>query len=189
LLLIMVALVAGAIAWVLTRAHHGTGNLPVKPPQHGHQSLHQVSPCGTCASGFNPLATPTNETPNSGLAIDNQFGTFWDTQQYYSHKLEKAGTGIYVNFGPGTTNGTTARDLRIIDATPGFTATIYARHDTPPIRWPDPGWIQISSPTTVAKTTTITLTSGSTPYRYYLVWITSLGGHEQLSIDEIVLYG
>ena len=32
------------------------------------------------------------------------------------------------------------------------------------------------------------LSSGNTRYRYFLVWITSLGPHEQLSIDEIALY-
>jgi eukaryotic-like serine/threonine-protein kinase len=185
LLLIAVALVVGAVVWIGSRAHHGTGKLPIKPPQ---RSLQQVQLCGTCAQGFNPLGTPTNETPNASSAVDNQLGTYWDTQQYYSHKFDKAGTGIYVDAGPGTKAGTTARDLRIIDVTPGFAATVYARHDLPPIRWPDPGWTQVSSPTTVGANTTIRLTSGSTPYRYFLVWITNLGGHEQLSIDEIALY-
>jgi hypothetical protein len=56
------------------------------------------------------------------------------------------------------------------------------------MRWPDPGWVQISSPTVVGSNTTIRLSSGETRYRYYLAWITSLGGHEQLLIDEIALY-
>jgi eukaryotic-like serine/threonine-protein kinase len=186
LLLIAVALVVGAVVWVGSRAHHGTGSLAIKPPQ---RSLQPVVPCGTCAQGFNPLGSPTNETPNASLAIDDQLGTYWDTQQYYDHKLNKAGTGIYLNFSTGTAQGTSARDLRIIDATPGFTATIYARHDPPPTRWPDPGWTQVSAPTVVAKSTSIPLTGGDTRYRYYLVWITNLGaGHEQLSIDEIALY-
>ena len=181
LLLIAVALVAGGAVWLATRAHHGTGKLTVKPPQ---ARLVQVSLCQTCAQGFNPLGTPTNETPNASLAIDNQLGTYWDTQQYYDHKLDKAGTGIYVNASPGTT----AKQLRIIDQTAGFTATIYARNSPPAIKWPDPAWAQISSPTTVGANTTIPLTSGSTRYKYFLVWITSLGGHEQLSIDEVALY-
>jgi hypothetical protein len=40
----------------------------------------------------------------------------------------------------------------------------------------------------VGTNTWIRLSSGNTAYRYYLLWITSLGGHEQLSIDEIALY-
>jgi hypothetical protein len=177
--------VAGGIVWLGTRAHRGTGKLAIKAPQ---RAPSQVSLCQACAEGFNPLGTPTNETPNASLAIDNQLNTAWDTQQYYDRKLSKAGMGIYVNASTGTTAGTTARVLRIIDATPGFTATIYARNDAPPIRWPDPGWKQISSPTTVQSNTSIPLRSGSTRYRYFLVWITSLGGHEQLSIAEITLY-
>jgi serine/threonine-protein kinase len=185
LLLVGAAVVVGAIVWAGSRAHHGTGLLPITPPQ---RSLQQVIPCATCASGFNPLGSPTDEAPNASLAIDDQIGTYWDTQQYYDHKLDKAGTGIWVYFGTRSNVGTDARDLRILDVTPGFGVTIYARHDTPPIRWPEPGWVQVSGPTTVGKNTTIPLTSGDTPYRYFLVWITSLGGHEQLSIDEVALY-
>jgi eukaryotic-like serine/threonine-protein kinase len=182
---IALAAVAGGIAYVANRSHHGTGNLPIPPPQ---RSVQQVTLCQTCAQGFNPLGTPSNEAPNAGNAIDNQLGTYWDTQQYYNDQLDKAGTGIYVDTAPGTTNGTDAQQLQIIDATPGFTATIYARTTPPPMRWPDPGWVQISSPTVVTSKTTIKLTSGETRYRYYLVWITTLGGHEQLSIDEVTLY-
>ena len=181
LLLVAIALVAGGAAWLSTRAHHGTGRLAVKPPQ---AKLHQVILCQTCAQGFNPLGTPIDETPNASLAIDNNLNTYWDTQQYYDHKLDKLGTGIYLNASPGTT----ARVLRIIDATPGFTATVYARETPPPTRWPDPGWTQISAPTTVGSSTSIPLSSASTRYRYFLVWITSLGGHEQLSLAEITLY-
>jgi len=181
--LVVVAAAAGVLVWLGTRAHHGTGTLALKKPA-GAPNLHQVSLCQTCAQGFNPLGTPTFETPDAGLAIDNQPGTYWHTQQYYDHRLNKAGTGIYVNASPGTT----VRELRIIDATPGFTATVYARNTPPPVRWPDPGWVQVSAPTIVGPRTAIRLTSGDTRYSYWLVWITSLGGHEQLAIDEIALY-
>jgi serine/threonine-protein kinase len=185
LLLLAAAAVVAGVVWLGSRAHRGTGTLAIKPP---HQYLQQVSPCGTCAQGFNPLGSPSDEAPNASLAIDNQLGTYWDTQQYYDHKLDKAGTGIYINFGTRSPDGTPGRFLRIIDATPGFTVTIYARHDAPPPRWPDPGWTAVSAPTVVGQNTSIPLTSGNTRYRYFLVWITNLGGHEQLSLDEIVLY-
>ena len=187
-LLLLLAAAAGAIGvlvWVSSRAHRGAGAPPIRPPQ---RNLQVVVPCGTCAQGFNPLGSPTDETPNASLAIDNQFGTFWDTQQYYDHKLDKAGTGIYINFGTRSAQGTTGSYLRIIDATPGFRVTIYARHNTPPIRWPDPGWTAVSASTQVGRNTSIPLTASSTRYRYFLIWITDLGGHEQLSIDEILLY-
>jgi serine/threonine-protein kinase len=182
LLLALAATAAiGVLVWVGSRAHHGTGKLPIKPPQ---RYLQQVQLCGSCAQGYNPLGAPTNEAPNASLAIDNQLSTFWDTQDYYSEKLGKAGTGIYLNASPGTT----ARELRIIDATPGFSATIYGRQTPPPHHWPDAGWKAISRPTTVGRSSIIPLTSGQTRYRYFLVWITTLGGHEQLSLAEITIY-
>ncbi|HUE26982.1 MAG TPA: protein kinase [Solirubrobacteraceae bacterium] len=184
LLLVAVALAAGLVVWLGSNAHHGTGGLAVKPPADGAKLI-QVPLCQTCAQGFNPLGSPPyNETPNASFAVDNDLNTYWDTQQYYDHKLDKLGTGIYVNASPGTT----ARVLRIIDGTPGFTVTIYGRTNAPPIKWPDPGWTQISAPTAIGSNTSIRLTGGQTPYRYFLVWITSLGGHEQLSIAEIALY-
>src|SRR5579884_3834814 len=102
LLLLAGAAIIGVFVWVGSRAHHGAGKLTTRPPK---RYLQQVTPCGTCASGFNPLGTPTNETPHASLAIDGQPGTYWDTQQYYDHQLNKAGTGIYVNFGTGSQQG------------------------------------------------------------------------------------
>jgi hypothetical protein len=182
--LVALAAVGGGVAWLVTRTHHGTGppGPPVKVSQ-GH-ALDPIALCQTCAQGFNPLGTPTDESPYDPLAIDDQQGTFWRTQQYYDHKLEKAGTGIWVNASPGTA----ARALRIIDATPGFVVTIYGRNGTPPITWPDSGWVKLSNPTTVARNTVIHLTAGAARYDYYLVWITDLGQHEQLAIDQITLY-
>jgi serine/threonine-protein kinase len=186
LVLLVAAGIAAGLVWLFTRAHHGTGQLSIQPPK---PTLHQVRLCDSCAQGFNPLGSPFDETPHATNAIDNDLNTFWDTQQYYDRKFAKAGTGLYLNAGPGTARGTTAAELKIIDATPGFSATIYARHNAPPHEAPPGnGWTQISSPTTVGRSTTIPLTSGRTRYRYFLVWITDLGGHEQLSIAEAALY-
>jgi eukaryotic-like serine/threonine-protein kinase len=181
LVLAVLAAVGGGAAWVVTRTHHGTGRLTASSPP---RALTQVVLCQSCASGFNPLGSPTNEHPDASLAIDNQLDTVWNTQTYYDGKLGKAGTGIYVDASPGTT----ARVLRIITVTPGFTATIYARTTPPPIRWPDPGWVAISAPTVIARDEKIHLTSGENRYRFFLVWITSLGPHNGLAINEIALY-
>jgi tRNA A-37 threonylcarbamoyl transferase component Bud32 len=183
IMLVALAAVGGGVAWLVTRAHHGTG--PAGPVNVSHgQALQSVPLCQTCAQGFNPLGSPTDETPHAPLAIDDQPGTYWDTQQYYDRKLNKAGTGIWVNASPGTS----ARALRIIDVTPGFTVTIYGRHGAPPIKWPDDGWVKLSDSTTVKKNTLIRLSTGGTRYDHYLVWITDLGGHEQLAVDQITLY-
>jgi serine/threonine-protein kinase len=182
LVTVLLAAASGVTAWVVTRTHHGTGR-PAQAAPSGQ--LTPVSLCQSCAHGFNPLGSPGDESPHASFAIDNELGTYWDTQIYFDGTLNKAGTGIYVDASPGTP----ARMLRIISATPGFTTTIYARKDRPPSRWPDPGWTQVSPPTKItAKTQNVSLSSAARPYRYYLVWITDLGGHDQLSIDEVTLY-
>ncbi len=181
-LVVVLAAVGAGAAWLITRAHHGTGRLAVTAPAH---SLSQITLCGSCAQGFNPLGNPSDEHPDAALAIDNDPDTYWHTQIYYDHKLDKAGTGIYADASPGAA----ASVLQILTDTPGFTVTIYARENSPPLRWPDPGWTQVSASTTIASDKqAIPLTSGSTRYRYYLVWITGLGGRETLAIAEITLY-
>ncbi len=187
LLLVVTAVAVGAVVWLATRTHHGTGNLNVKAPSSSSTSgasLKQVRLCQSCAFGFNPLGSPSSEHPEASLAIDNQLGTAWTTQTYYSGALNKAGVGLYVDARPMTA----ARVLRIFTTTPGFTATIYARKDQPPLTWPDTGWTKISTPTVVSHKQDIQLTSSSTKYRFYLVWITSLGGHPSLALDEVTLY-
>ena len=185
LTLIGVAAVGGGVAWLVTRAHRGTGE-PAPVARLHHHALEPVNLCQNCAQGYNPLGTPSDEGPNPGLAIDDQPNTYWRTQEYYDHKLApKAGTGIYLNASPG--GGTVARALRITDATPGFWVAIYARNSQPPLRWPDPGWVRLSPRTRVHTNTLIPL-SGAQRYRYFLVWITGLGGHEQLAIDQLTLY-
>jgi serine/threonine-protein kinase len=183
LAILAIAAVAGGVAWLVTRAHHGTG-VPGAVTHIHHEALQPVDLCQSCAQGFNPLGSPTNEAPDAALAIDDQPNTFWKTQQYYDRKLEKAGTGIYLNASPGTA----ARGLRIDNVTPGFTVRIYARHNQPPITWPDPGWVAVSARTKVGSSTLIPLHTAGTRYKYYLVWITDIAGHEQLVINEITLF-
>jgi hypothetical protein len=186
LVVIAFAVVGGGVVWLATRTHHGTGKLSVNPPPTptSHHQLQQVTLCQSCAHGFNPLGNPTDEHPDAGLAIDNQTTTYWSTQTYYSAQLEKAGVGLYVDAYPGTA----ARKLQIITGTPGFSATIYARNSPPPLVWPDAGWVQLAPSTVINAKQEIDLTGGTTRYRYYLVWITTLGGHESLQLNEVTLY-
>jgi serine/threonine-protein kinase len=187
-LLVFAVVAVGGVVWLATRTHHGTGKLAANPPPPSSPSsgaLSQVRLCQGCAFGFNPLATPTYEHLDANLAIDNQVNTAWTTQTYYDATLNKAGVGMYLDARPMTT----ARVLRIITTTPGFSATIYARKDRPPLTWPDSGWVKISAPTTVTGRQDIHLVgSQATRYRFYLVWITSLGGHKSLALDEVTLY-
>jgi eukaryotic-like serine/threonine-protein kinase len=187
LVLVVLALVGGGIAWLANRAHHGTGSLAIAPPRlpSAHGSLSQVHLCSGCAQGYNPLGSPKDETPNASLAIDNDLTTYWSTQMYYDHKLDKLGTGIYVDADPGTT----AHVLRIDTNTPGFSVTIYGANSTPTYSWPNSEWTRVSDSTMIAaRRESISLTSRATRYRYWLVWITNLGGNESVQLNEVTLY-
>ncbi len=185
LVVIAFAVVGGGAVWLASRTHRGTGKLQQKAPTaSGPRPLQQVSLCQSCAHGFNPLGSPTDEHPDAGLAIDNNTSTYWSTQTYYSGTLQKAGVGLYVDAYPGTP----VRVLRIYSGSPGFSVTIYARKSAPPLTWPDAGWVKLSAPTTISARTDISLSGGGVSYRYYLVWITSLGGHQSLELNEVTLY-
>ena len=80
----------------------------------------------------------------------------------------------------------------IIDTdTPGYAVTVYATNSRP-----DPntfnsgagGWVKVGAAPSVKKTQTIKLSTGTTKYRYYLVWITSLGAHSHVDVNELALY-
>jgi eukaryotic-like serine/threonine-protein kinase len=179
--LLIVAAIGGGAVWLATRTHHGTGHLPLPAAS---RQLESVSLCQSCAHGFNPLGNPTDEHPDAGLAIDNQVNTFWPTQIYYGGTLNKAGVGLYLDASPGTT----ARVLRIVTSTPGFMATIYARKTPPPIRWPDLGWVAVSASTKIGAKQEIHLSSTTTTFKYFLIWITTLGAYKQLQLNEVTLY-
>jgi eukaryotic-like serine/threonine-protein kinase len=178
---VLLALIAGGAVLLATRAHHGTGGLNQPPPS---RALAQVQLCQSCAHGFNPLGNPTDETPNAGLAIDGDLTTAWLTQIYYTRNLGKPGTGIYLDANPGVV----ARAIQIRTKTPGWRGAIYARRDPPPIKWPETGWQQVGGPATMGTTQTISLATSGKAYRYYLVWITSLGQNNQVAINELTLY-
>jgi len=177
---VVIAIIGGVAAWLATRVHHGTGRLAQPAPAH---ALSQVQLCQSCAHGFNPLGSPTDEHPEAGLAIDGDVNTAWLTQIYFGATLSKAGVGIYLDASPGVT----ARELTIRTRTPGWSAIVYARGDSPPVRWPDPGWQEVGAANHVKGSSSIRL-NAQHPYRYYLVWITNLGGHSQVAVNELALY-
>jgi serine/threonine protein kinase len=185
LLLVVLAGIAGGAVWLATRTHRGTGKLSQPPPP---AAPSQVQLCASCAHGYNPLGSPTDEHPDAPLAIDGNTDTAWTTQDYYSLQLQKAGVGLYVDAKPGTT----ARKLVIYTKTPGWKAQIYATTTAPKFTAAGApgtsGWQLVGSANSVQSKQTITLSSGTTSYRYWLVWITSLGGHQQVAINEVALY-
>jgi serine/threonine protein kinase len=188
--LIVVAAVVGALIFLANRTHHGTGTLAQAPPK---ATPHQVSLCDSCARDFNPdaLSGPKNQHPEQvNLAIDGDRNTAWSTESYLGDNLGKPGVGIYVDAKPGVAAGS-----MIIDTdTPGYAVSIYARSSKPDPNTFDPapahpgGWVKVGGAPKVQAKQTIKLSTGATRYRYYLVWITSLGAHSHVDVNEIALY-
>jgi tRNA A-37 threonylcarbamoyl transferase component Bud32 len=186
-LLVVAAVIAGAIVFLAPRTHHGTGGLPQPAPK---ATPHRVSLCDTCAHDYNPdaLSGPKDQHPNEvGLAVDGDRNTAWTTESYEGNILGKPGVGLYVDAQPGVVAGSMVLDT----ATPGYAVTIYARQTTPNPNVFDvgsKGWVKVGAAASVRKTQTIRLDAGGVQYRYYLVWITSLGNHDQVAINEVGLF-
>jgi serine/threonine-protein kinase len=185
--LAVLAIIGGVATWLALRAHHGTGGIVEKPPA---PHLVPVDLCQTCAHDFNPFGLDGDRTQNPGevgLAIDGNPQTAWQTEQYYSGTLGKPGVGIYVDAAPHVD----ARALVILTSTPGWRAQIWATNTTPnPNTFPVGvnGWRQVGRANHVRHSQRIELHLHR-PYRYFLVWITSLPpGQNSASVNEITLY-
>ncbi|HEY6523178.1 MAG TPA: serine/threonine protein kinase, partial [Solirubrobacteraceae bacterium] len=177
----------GTLVFLAGHTHHGTGGLAQPPPRDTHA---QVQLCASCAHDYNPDATsgPKSQHPEEdGLAVDGNRNTAWTTETYVNDTLGKPGVGIYVDAKPGVAAGS-----MIIDTdTPGYKVTIYARSSRPNPASFDAGpggWVAVGNAPDVHSTQTITLHTGGVRYRYYLVWITSLGSNGHVDINEIALY-
>ncbi|HLH64308.1 MAG TPA: protein kinase [Solirubrobacteraceae bacterium] len=153
------------------------------PPQ-------RVPLCATCAHDYNPdaISGPKSQNPQLvGYAIDGNPSTAWYTQDYYDHRLGKPGVGLYLD----ARRDVAAGSLRIQTATPGWSATIYATNQTPDPNAFNPGpdgWRAVGAATDVHAIQTIGLHTRSARYRYWLLWITSLGGRESVAVNELSLY-
>jgi eukaryotic-like serine/threonine-protein kinase len=175
------------LVFAANHTHHGTGTLAQAPPK---QTPRQVSLCDSCAHDYNPdaLSGPKNQHPEqTGFAIDGDRNTAWSTESYLGDTLGKPGVGIYVDAKPGVAAGSMVVDTD----TPGYAVTIYASSSRPdPVTFNSGsgGWVKVGAAPKVRAIQTIKLTTGKTRYRYYLVWITSLGAHSHVDVNEIALY-
>ncbi|HEY6962341.1 MAG TPA: hypothetical protein VI408_10675, partial [Gaiellaceae bacterium] len=165
LVLLLVALIAigAVVAALLLRSHHaakrnsGGGSTP------GSGSIHlravtAYDPYGTGAPGENNAA--------AGRATDASPSTYWETERYYNHpSLNKKGVGLVLDAGKAVT----LHHLGLSTGTPGFTAEILAG-DSETGPFPD----VVGQSQTVNGQATYTIAGGA--HRYYVIWITRLGG-------------
>ncbi|HST18279.1 MAG TPA: protein kinase [Gaiellaceae bacterium] len=169
LVLLGVLAVCGALAYFLL---HGTSSLPgggggssAGPPPK-LRAVTAYDPNGTGRPGENNNLAPA--------ATDNNPATAWSTENYYDGTLNKPGVGLVLDAG----SSRTVRQIDVDTTTPGFTAVIKAgdsEQDFP---------ATVSASQAVSGThATFTVSGGA--HRYYLLWITDLGGLHRVRITEV----
>jgi hypothetical protein len=187
------AIVAIALVAAAQQAHKGTG---VAPDVHAGAGLQAVGLSQTAAQDYNPFGTGPENHNRVENVVDSDPNTTWSTAHYYEATLKKAGgtgVGVYLDASPGVV----ARAIELQTPTPGFDVQIYgARNvnlsysygDSTPLAargWHGP----LASASNVHKRQRIRLSATATPYRYYLIWLTTLPpGQQSASISEVTLF-
>jgi serine/threonine-protein kinase len=192
-LALIAVIVAIALYAPAGQTHRGTG---VPPNVHSGSGLQPVPLSQTAAHDYNPFGTEPENRNRVQNVVDSDPNTIWSTAQYYEGTLRKAGgvgVGIYLDASPDVV----AKAIEIQTPTPGFAAQIYAAQeirlsfpygDSTPLSargWQGP----IGQSGYVRNRDRILLEGGARPFRYYLVWITTLPAHmESASIAELTLF-
>jgi eukaryotic-like serine/threonine-protein kinase len=191
-LALLAAIVAIALVAAGEQAHRGTG---VAPDVRSGAGLQAVPLSQTAANAYNPFGTEPENRNLVENVVDSDPNTSWSTEQYYEGTLKKhggVGAGIYLDASPGVT----AKAIEIQTSTPGYAVQIYgADHidlslpygNSTPLAgrgWQGP----IGTTAFVQAHERITL-HAQQPFRYYLIWITTLPAHMQsASITELTLF-
>ncbi len=192
-LALLAAIIAIAIVAAAQQAHKGTG---VPPDVQASAGLQAVGLSQTAAHDYNPFGTGPENHNRVQNVVDSDPNTLWSTAHYYEKTLAKAGgtgLGVYLDASPGVV----ARAVELQTPTPGFDVQVYGAlrvnlsypyGDATPLTargWHGP----LASATSVRSRQRIKLSSAATPYRYYLLWITTLPpGQESASISELTLF-
>ena len=183
-ILALVALVAVTVAVAaflakegVDRTQRGTGQGTVKPAP----GTRVVSVKRTSATDFDPLGSDGEHGDETPLAVDKDPGTSWSTEGYRGGNLGKDGVGIYVDADPGVE----ARSIEVDTPETGWEAEIRVAEGADPPEDID-GWERVAGGTVDSKRKRFRLPGGR--HRYYLVWITGLGGSERVRISEITLF-
>jgi len=175
----VLVLAGGAVAYFATRTERGAG--PAATPRGG--GLARVELDGDAAKDYDPQGDEQESSDATRNAIDGNRTTIWDTESYESdfQSLGKDGVGLYVD----ARSPVAARRLALTTPTPGFTASIYASNEVP---GDIDGWRKVSQDATAEETTRVTVDTLDGRFRYYLLWISSLGENDKVEIQEMTLF-
>ncbi len=137
------------------------------------RGTHNKAPASAASTAVH-LRAPTAYDPDGDghendsaapLATDGKLGTYWQTESYNdAPSLDKKGVGLVLDAGKSVP----LHRISIVTSTPGFTAEIMAGPS--PTSFPD----VVGDLKVVGRNAHFDLIAGS--HRYYLIWITKLGG-------------
>jgi hypothetical protein len=130
-------------------------------------------------SGYDPQGTGGEHDADAPKATDGDPSTFWYTEHYSSAAFGGLKDGVGLVLDAGRT--IKVARVTVTSATPGFTARIESGSS------PSGPFTPVSGTETVNSSTTFAL-SGATA-RYYVVWITSLGNHPSVDVNEVTARG
>jgi eukaryotic-like serine/threonine-protein kinase len=163
---LLALVVAGAIA---AAAVIGLGGSGTKTPA-------ASTPVGAAVplrgvSGYDPYGTGGEHDGDAPKASDGDPATFWNTEHYRS--FDKRGVGVVLDAG----RTVALSQVTVTSATPGFTASITAGSS------PRGPFVTDSPSKTVSGAATFALQGRRA--RYFVVWITDLGGNASVEINEV----
>jgi eukaryotic-like serine/threonine-protein kinase len=164
-------IVVGAVVAVVVLRHHSSD------ATNGGSGAGGNAPHLAAVDAYDPYGSPVGEEHNSEAprATDDDASTYWETETYHSSfaSIGKQGVGLILDAG----RRTQLHEIGIATGTPGFTATIRASDAR------GGPFTAVAPSSTVNDGTTFTIGSGE--HRYYLVWITDLGGNPSVHINEV----
>jgi hypothetical protein len=123
-------------------------------------------------TAFDPEGSGGEHDAEAPNAADGNPSTYWTTEHYRS--FTKSGVGVVLDVGKAVALGS----VTVTSDTPGFTATILSGSSPS-----GPSFTPDSSSAVVSSRTTFTL--DGTKARYYVVWITDLGGNVAVHVNEV----
>ena len=170
--LTLVALIAvgAAVGWLLLH-HRGGGGRPAAGATGGGGQVAIAA-----VNAYDPYGSPPGLENNAAVpkATDGNTQTYWQTELYYDHRLNKPGVGIILD----AHRPVRLHQIGVVTATPGFTAEILAG-DSVSARFTT----VVSPQQAVQGDTRFPISGGA--HRYYVLWITDLGGQEFARINEV----
>ena len=187
------AIVAIVLVAAAGHAHRGAA---VAQDIDSRPGLEAIALSQTAAHDYNPFGTGPENRDQVDNVVDGDPSTTWTTEQYYDGTLKKAGgvgLGLYLDAAPHVL----AKAIEIQTPTPGFAVQVYVAdqidlelpygNSTPLTArgWQGP----VGSSGYVHDGERIALHLPGRPFRYYLLWMTSLPpGMQSTAIADLTLF-